>query len=166
MRSQNAGWLTDRRGLAAIEFALVAPMLLLMLGGVIDFGLVTVGKSQLGNGIAQGVHYALLLGPSVTGTNVSAIVKAGVGRAGVTEAVTVTVTGPACYCLQGQPVVLVTPSTTMSASRTCVGSCPPNAATPSAYLVITASYVYQPLMPFYSQISTRLISKTVTVRVL
>ncbi len=157
-------WTGDRRGLAAIEFALVAPVLLLLLGGITDFGLVRWGKSELANGIAQGVDYALLQGPSVTAASVKAMVQAGSSRSGLSPSVTITITGPACYCLSRFPASLVTPSTALSASYTCTGTCPSPAAAPGAFLTITASYVYQPLMPFYSQLSNTTVSETATAR--
>jgi Flp pilus assembly protein TadG len=164
MNVPRSSWIGDRRGLAAIEFALVAPVLLALLGGTIDFGLVMSGKSQLANGIAQGVDYALLQGSSVTAASVKAMVQNGSSRSGLTPSVTVTITGPACYCVSGQPASLVTPSAALSPSYTCTGTCPSPAAAPGAFLTITASYVYQPLMPFYSQISNTTVSEKATVR--
>ena len=161
MTRLSSPWVEDRRGLAAVEFALVAPVLLLILGGMIDFGLLMSGKSQLANGIAQGVQYALLQGPRVSASAVQAVVvRDGTSPSGVTA----TVTGPACYCLSGSPVVLATSSTALSPSYSCTGTCPAPAALPSAFLIITASYVYQPIMPLYSKISNTTVSNTVTVR--
>ena len=72
----------DRRGVAAIEFAIVAPMLLMVLAGITDFGLIRTGKSQMANGVAQGIEYALLQGPGVTAANIISMVQAGSARAG------------------------------------------------------------------------------------
>lgn len=163
MNGRNSSWIGDRRGLAAIEFAIIAPILLLLLGGMIDFGLLMSGKSQLANGIAQGVQYALQQGAGVSAATVQALVTNGVARSGVPTVVTASVTGPACYCLSGPPAALVTPSTALSATFTCTGTCPASAV-PGAYLIITASYVYQPLMPLYSKITNTTVSDTVTVR--
>src|SRR6185369_4201840 len=91
-------WAVDRRGIAAVEFAIIAPVLLMLLGGVTDFGLVVAGKSQLANGLAQGAQYALLQGPGVTAATVKTVVQNGSTRSGLTATVTATVTGPACYC--------------------------------------------------------------------
>jgi Flp pilus assembly protein TadG len=154
----------DRRGLAAIEFAIVAPMLLLLLGGITDFGLLMAGKSKLANGVAQGADYAMLQGPSVTNANVKAMVQAGALRSGLTPTVTVVVTGPACYCVAGFPAALVTPSAALSPSFTCTGTCPGQEAAPGAFVVITATYLYPALMPFYSQIANKTVTEAVTVR--
>ncbi len=157
-------WLHDKRGVAAVEFAIVAPVLLMFLGGIADFGLLTVGKSRLANGVAQGVQYALLQGPSVTAANVQAMVQNGSARAGLSPTVTVVVSGPACYCVTGQPAALVTPSTALTATYACAGTCPAPQAAPGAFLTITASYVYPALMPFYSKLANPTVSEAVTVR--
>jgi Flp pilus assembly protein TadG len=169
MSGHGASWVGDRRGIAAVEFALVAPALLLMLGGVADFGLMLLGKGQLANGVAQGVQYALMQGPSVVGagsatTTVQSVVKSAAARSGVTGTVTVNVTGPACYCVSGQPAALQTPSWALSGTSTCTGTCTAPATGPGAFLTITASYAYQPLMPLYSELANTTVSETVTVR--
>ena len=163
MNRRRTAWIGDRRGIAAIEFAIIAPILLLLLGGMIDFGLLMSGKSQLANGIAQGVQYALQQGASVSAATVLALVKNGVARSGVPTVVTASVTGPACYCLSGSPATLVSPSIALSATFTCTGTCPASAV-PGAYLIITASYVYQPLLPLYSMLASTTVSDTMTVR--
>jgi len=76
MNTTGRTWIKDRRGVAAIEFAIVAPVLLMMLAGTADFGLIRTGKSQMANGVAQGIEYALLQGPSVTAANVISMVQA------------------------------------------------------------------------------------------
>jgi len=154
----------DRRGVAAIEFAIVAPVLLMMLAGTADFGLIRAGKSQMTNGLAQGIEYALLQGPSVTAANVISMVQAGATRAGLANTVTVVVTGPACYCVTGFPAALVTPSTVLSGSFTCTSTCTAPAVAPAPFIIVTASYVYQPLLPFYSKLATPTVSETVRVR--
>lgn len=165
MKPTGALWTGDRRGVAAVEFALIAPVLLLMLGGVADFGLLMTGKSQLANGVAQSAAYALLTGVHVSAASVQTAVQSGSARAGMSASVTVNVTGPACYCVSSQPAVLPASSTPLSASYACTGTCPSGQA-PGAYLIITASYSYQPLMPLYSHLSTPIVTETVTLRLL
>ncbi|MEJ0015823.1 MAG: TadE/TadG family type IV pilus assembly protein [Acetobacteraceae bacterium] len=147
-----------------MEFALVAPILLMLFGGIVDFGLVMSSKSQLANGIAQGAQFALLRGPGVTTALVKGVVQSGAARAGLAATVTATVTGPACFCVSGQPVALVNPSTALSTTLKCAGTCPGTGVAPGTYVVISASYVYQPLMPLYSRLATTTISDSITVR--
>lgn len=154
---------SDRRGVAAVEFALIAPMLLLLLGGVVDFGLIMSGRSKLANAVAQAVQTALLTGPSVTQATLRSVVQTGATNSGLTP--TVTVTGsPACYCVSGSPAALSSTSTALSAQNTCTGTCPTGSTGPAVYVVVAASYVYSPLMPLYSQLSSPVISQTGTVR--
>jgi len=164
MNKSYSSCIGDRRGVAAVEFALIVPILLLLLGGVVDFGLLMSGKSQLANGVAQGVQYALLTGPNVSATAVQAVIQNGSTRAGIQAPVTAKVIGPACYCVSGQPAALSTSSASLSPTYTCTGTCPSPAAAPGAYLIIAASFAYQPLMPFYSQLSNPVVTETVTVR--
>lgn len=154
----------DLRGVAAVEFALIAPVLLMLLGGAADFGLIMAAKSQLANGVAQGIQYTLLTGPSATAPNIRTAVQAGAARSGLTQAVTVTVNGPACYCLSGWPAVLSTTSTALSAKNTCTGTCPTGTTGPGAYARVTATFTYVPLMPFYSNIAATTVADTSTVR--
>lgn len=154
----------DRRGIAAVEFALVAPMLALLLGNVADFGLLIIGKSQLANGMAQATQYALLRGPSVSGASVQAMVRNGSSRAGLGGTVTATVTGPACYCVTGQPPALSAPPAALSGTYTCTGVCAVTGATPSPYVIITGSYTYQPIMPNYSGLISKVVSENVTAK--
>ena len=157
-----------QRGAAAVEFALVAPVLLLLLGGVTDFGGVMAAKSQLANGLAQGVQYALLTGPSVSGATVRGIVRTGAANAGLGPVVSAIVTGPACFCPSGSPVVLSKTFTALSVTYTCTGTCPVTpsqpVASPQAFMIVTASFTYSPLMPFYSGLASPTVSETVTVK--
>ena len=153
----------DHRGAAAVEFALVAPLLLLLLGGVTDCGLLIAAKSQLANGLAQGVQYALLTGPSVSGTTVQGIVRTGAANAGVRPTVSVTVTGPACYCTSGSPAALSGASTALSGTYTCTSTCP-TGASQQAFMIISASFTYTALMPFYSHLASPVVSEAVTVK--
>jgi Flp pilus assembly protein TadG len=164
MNSPAVPRLMDRRGVAAIEFALVAPVLLFFLGGITDFGLLTVGQSQLANGVAQAAQYALLQGPSVSAANVQTMVQSGSSRAGLSATVTAVISGPACYCVTGEPAALVTPSTALTGTFTCTGTCPTSEAAPGAFLTITASFIYQPLMPFYSKLASTTVPESATVR--
>jgi hypothetical protein len=141
-----------RCGVASVEFALVAPVLLLLLGGVVDFGLLIAGRSQLANGLAQGTQYALLQGPPVSVTAVQDIVKEGSFLAGVEPPVGVAVTGPACYCALGSPTLLSPSDPPLTSNFTCTGSCPEGS--PGIYLIVVATYNFQPLMPLYSHLAS------------
>jgi hypothetical protein len=151
-----------RRGVASVEFALVAPVLLLLLGGIVDFGLLIVGRSQLANGLTQGTQYALLQGPAVSVTAVQDIVKEGSFLAGVEPPVDVVVTGPACFCASGSPILLSPSDPPLTSNFTCTGSCPEGS--PGIYLIVVATYNFQPLMPLYSHLASPVNRQAARVR--
>lgn len=62
MRARRSGW--RQRGAAALEFALVAPVLLLMMLGMIDFGLRLNAEAVVANAARDGARVASLGGDS------------------------------------------------------------------------------------------------------
>lgn len=49
----------NTKGTAAIEFALIVPMLFLVLSGIFNFGLILIKKNQLNSVINAGVLYSI-----------------------------------------------------------------------------------------------------------
>jgi len=143
-----AGW---TRGVAAVEFALVVPMALVLLGGVIDTGLLLWAKNRLAGAVSAASHYSILAGTAVSTTNVSGVLTGSSGLSGVTA----TVTGPTCECPSGTPATF--------ASATCGNTCA-NGDLAASFLTISAKYTYTPLMPAYSQIVTTVLTETALVR--
>lgn len=89
------------RGAAAVEFALVVPVLILLIFGSIEFGLAIQARTQVGNAAREGVRVASL-GGSVADVQTSALNALG-GVSG-TKTVTVTCTTPAgASCVIGVP---------------------------------------------------------------
>lgn len=154
----------DRRALAALEFALVSPLLLCLFGGIIDFGFLVVGRSALANGMAQGVHYALQKGPPVSLSTIQEIVRQGSALAGLRPVVEVSNPVLACYCLSGTPASL-TYSDLATSNFTCSGTCAGSAeTTPSIYLTFSASYSFTPIMPLYSYLASSTVQQEAKVR--
>ena len=52
----------DRRGVAAIEFALIAPLLILLTVGIIDLGRIGFANSTIKSVAVQGARYAAIRG--------------------------------------------------------------------------------------------------------
>lgn len=143
---------TSANGSAAVEFALVCPLLLTMCGGLADFGLLLWARHELASGVSQAAGYAFNTGPNVSGSAVANVVNA----VSSLSSATVTVTGPACYCISGTPASL--------SSQTCGNSCA-DGATPGVYVTLAASYTYQPMLPVFSQLSSYVIQELATVRI-
>ena len=152
--------LRDRSGVAAVEFALVCTLLLIMLGGITDYGLAILDKSRLANAVAQGVEYAYLH-PSSTSSQVQTVVQGSSSLTGVTATVTgpVPTSGPAvCYCIAGTPPAL-------SAAATCSTNCA-DGSKPGTYVGISATYSYNAILPGFSRLTgTTTITESATARV-
>lgn len=53
----------EQEGVAAVELALVTPFLVLLVVGVIDFGLAHARKLELAHGVRAGTQYAMIMRP-------------------------------------------------------------------------------------------------------
>ena len=151
MRRRLARIAEDDRGLAGIEFAMLAPVLLLLLGCLADFALAFWTKGVLASSVAEGTAYAFAAGPSVSASSIRSVV----GQKLSLSAAAVTVTGPSCYCISGTPA---TP-----ASQACANPCP-NGTMPGTYVTISAQYTYASLLPLYSQLANPVLVETTTAR--
>lgn len=67
------GPLGQREGTAAVELALLSPLLLLLFAGVIDFSRVFYQEIQLSGAVAAAGQYALLNAASINSTNAAAL---------------------------------------------------------------------------------------------
>lgn len=84
-----------QRGAAALEFAIVLPVLLMLLLGIIDFGLVMGARSEVANAAREGARASALVGSSAAGQSAShAIIDSMPGGHKVGTSVTVTCTTP------------------------------------------------------------------------
>jgi len=141
----------DRRGIAAVEFAILAPVMLVLLGSLIDYSLALWYKGTLAGSVAQGAEYAFLVGPTASAANVKAVVQ----HALVLPAAAVTITTPIYYCVNGRPAV----ATVQPATATCA-----NNEKPGTYLKISATYTYTSMMPVSSGLLNPVLTETATIR--
>lgn len=151
MRRLLAKIASDHRGLAGIEFAILAPVLLLMLGSVADFALAFWSKGVLASSVAEGAEYAFVAGPGASAFSIQSIV----GQKLSLPAAAVSVTGPNCYCVSGTPAT--------AASQVCGLPCP-NGATPGTYVTISARYAYTSILPLFSELANPVLVETTVVR--
>jgi Flp pilus assembly protein TadG len=155
-----ATFLRHRKAIAAMEFGLALPFLVLVLAGASDFGFAHWRRSALTNAVSQGAFYAFLTGPTVTAAKIQTMV----GNAAAVTGVTATATAPACYCISASG----TPATLKSA--TCNSACSDGTAAVK-YTTITGSYTLSSFFPANSPYNhlnksgtADTVSDTVTVR--
>jgi len=139
------------RAIAALEFSLIAPVLLLMSGGVVDYSLLFWRQGVLASSVAQGAQYAMLTGPTVQAANVKTVVQKTLSL----PVSAVTVAGPGCYCLTGVPA---------TASLTTCGQPCSDASLPGTYLRVSASYSHVPMLPLMSNLGTTVLTESAWVR--
>lgn len=129
-----------RDGIAAVEFGLLAPMLLLIVAASLDLGLAYSAQIKVQQAAQAGAQYALLHGYDST-----KIISA------VTSATTLSVSAsPAptqqCGCLSGSSV-------TLSGTPPCLVTCG-NGLTPGTYVQVNAQASYSPLIPYATLLSS------------
>lgn len=156
----------ETAGVSAVEFALVSPILLLILAGTVDIGGSLKAKFELSTAVSAGSNYALLNGANVSSAgggalanNIVAVTASGLsGSAGNVQVVinngtsvslnastsTTTQTGTAsnadqCYCPTSPSGTL-----TWGSPVTC-GSICPGGGMAGKFVTISASKPYSPL---------------------
>jgi len=146
----------DRRGIAAVELALIAPVLLSVLAPLTDFTLALSDRMQLAAAVEAGAAYAFNQGQLLEGTqqSVSASDVQAKVLAGTRLGATVQVTGPSTYCISSTATLIAgTPGTACA-----------NGNPPGTYMIITASYHYSPMLPVYSMMAATTLTETASVR--
>lgn len=121
------------RGAAAVEFALVLPVLVMLLLGIIDFGMVTNAQAIMGNAARDGARAASLKGSQAEGC--AAALKASSSLLGFTN------TGD---CSTSVPKVTFTCQTLSGAA--CASGFDTSKET-GGTVVVTVSYVYKWVSP-------------------
>lgn len=115
----------DRRGNVIIEFALVMPVLFLLLVGMLDLGRYGLQKSSMLQGARAGGQYALVAADDSASINTT--------TQNATGLTSVTATSVKfCECVSG---------TTVSCATTCSGG-----ATPKTYVTVTATRAFSSVL--------------------
>jgi Flp pilus assembly protein TadG len=169
-------------GIAAVEFAIIVPIFLMLFMGVIDVGQMLYAYYQLDQAVAAGAQYAALNAANVTSTNgaalatsIATIVENANGTAWTNDTVvvnngpTVTVTNGSaassgtasnansCYCPTGSP-----PSWTWGTAMSCGASCPSSGQS-GKYVTVTANYSYTPILALYTFIHSGTLTQSAAV---
>jgi Flp pilus assembly protein TadG len=93
-----------RRGAAAVEFAIVAPLFFLLIFGMIEFGRAVMVQQVLTNASREGARIAVLDG--TTGTEVHTAVDNYLQRANITGATVTVNPNPPSTAVYGAPVTV------------------------------------------------------------
>lgn len=119
--------LFDRRdGSIAVEVALAAPVLLILLAGMADFGRAIMAESRLKSAIRAGLEYAQANSGNSAG--IIAVVRTAAGDTDLSVA-----SALVCECANG-------------AAAQCGSTCA-DGLTPGGYVVITATQPFTPIFP-------------------
>lgn len=95
---------SDERGSELIEFAVILPLLLLILTGVIDFGLLFQRYHVITNAAREGARVAVL--PGYSTDDVEERVDQFLAAAGLTESATTTVGAPQALAVGAQCIIV------------------------------------------------------------
>jgi Flp pilus assembly protein TadG len=176
----------DRRGVAAVEFALVTPIFCLLLAGIVDLGGALFTKFRLDSAVTAGANFAQVNAGNVNSTNgqtlannIATIVETSQGSSWADDGVivnngpTATVAGgtatpsgtatnaDVCYCPSGVPGGL-----TWGSAVTCGNACPgTNTGYAGKFVTITASHSYSPIFSSYGIVQNNTISASAAVQV-
>lgn len=72
LRALGSRFAKDARGVAAVEFVLIAPVLILVLAGSADLGLAVVARMQVNEGVSAAANSAIVSGSALTGASADA----------------------------------------------------------------------------------------------
>jgi Flp pilus assembly protein TadG len=142
----------SRQGNAAIEFALLSPLLLTMVTAIVEIGMAGYQEMQVQASVEAGALYAAQNGSS----NLAAIGLAVVNATGTTG-ITATPT-PVAFC--GCP----TTAGVVSQNSNCETACP-NGTAPGQYVTVNAAVTHQRIMPFLTLPLPTTLTASSTIRV-
>jgi Flp pilus assembly protein TadG len=102
MKCQQGRPCVNRRGVAAVEFACVAPLFVLLIFGLIEYGRMVMVQQLLTNGAREGVRVGVLDGS--TETKVKAAVNSYLTAAHITNTTTTVAPNPPSSATANSPV--------------------------------------------------------------
>lgn len=142
-----------RRGAAAVELAVAFPLVLVLLGNLVDYGLMLRRHTQLATGVANAASYASRTGADVATGTLQSITTSSSWLTGATASAT----AATCRCPSGTP-------TTLGAEVACSVTCA-SGGTAQKYLTVTGTYPYVPTFPYVVGAGTRTLTHSATVMV-
>lgn len=137
-----------RDGIGAVEFALVASILVLILLGITDFGIGFWEQMQVGNAARAGAEYAARYG--YDSTKVQTAATSATNLSGVTASDS----GQFCGC----------PSTSTGITSATCGTACSNGDTAGTFVTVTAQVSYTTLFSWPGMSNPTTLASSVTVR--
>jgi len=172
----------DRRGAAAVEFALIAPIFCILFAAAVDFGGVLHTQLKLDAAVAAGANYAQVNAANVSAANgaalagnIASIVRTSDGAA-YADGLVVVNNGPgvtisggtaspggtpgpadACYCPTGSGTAFAWGSATP-----CGAACP-GGGVAGKFVTITVTRLYNPVFSGYGMVADHTIRASAAV---
>ncbi len=144
--------LSGRSGVAAIELALVSPLLLILLTGMVEIGIAAYQAMEVQAAVQAGALYAVQNG-STNLTAIGTAVVSATGTAGIAAT-------PAPFKFCGCP----TAAGVVSQTTDCVTLCTGNIA-PGHYVTISAQLAHTVLLPYLTLPIPAKLTASTTVRI-
>jgi Flp pilus assembly protein TadG len=146
-------------GVAAIEFAIIVPVFLIIFVGAVDLGRVMYTAYQLDSAVAAGAEYAAVHPTSVSSTggaslasSVATVVEnangSGWAQNGVLTAGGTAANADKCYCPTGTG-----PNWSWGNAVTCGAACPNGSTIAGKFVTVTASVSYSPFLTDYGLVT-------------
>lgn len=137
-------------GASAVEFALIAPVLCMMLIGTVDFSLWMWNQMRVGNAARAGAEYAVVKG--YDSAKISTAITSATGASAISANPAPT---QSCGCPNGTSGI-----TTMTCGSTC-----PGGATAGTYVTSSAQANYSLILPWPGIINPVTLTASATVRI-
>lgn len=156
-------WRRCARGAVAVEFVIIAPVFLMLLLGMVDFGMLTFEKMEVDYAAQAGARYALEYGWDGTGTSIANVIKTSTGLGSQITTPSTTspfLTAPTCGCPGSNGAITLS-------SATCGTTCTtPNATyTAGSYLTVIAQTQYHFIVAWPGFANPLTVSASQTVRI-
>lgn len=152
MKRASQDWRSSRRladegGAAAVEFAIVLPLLVLLVLGLVDYGAGLWEAMMVGNAARAGAYWAAVNGWT---NNSPGDIETAVTSATQLGSITATpAPKPVCYCYDPtntSPSGLGTPASGSVTPTTCAATTCTSPQTPACYVQVNATSSYSPLV--------------------
>jgi len=135
----------DRRASAAIEIALIAPVLIFLVLGTVDYALYVMDNMRLAKGVASAVQFALY-----NNDNDTAVRQVAYTSSKFTSSEASVTIQHFCECPD-------------STSVSCTGSCP-GVNHMRVFVSVSMQYTYTPLLP-YDFVKSAIITRSASMQV-